>query len=126
MTWAVICEEGYPRTIHRREAGARLNARGCDVVEAPEAVKDALTWRYDRTSEAWVKLDTPRPAPWAKPEKDYRGKRAEAYGKTLETDRQLEAIVEALAVLFDGKPTPPKFAALLQDIAAVKARHPKP
>lgn len=121
--WATVDADGHIVRTHSREESARLNADGLTVIEAPDEVAtSANCWRL--TGRKWVQLS--QPISFRKRPANYAEARRAAYAEALETDRQLEAIVEALAVILEGKPTPPKLAALLNDIAAVKAQHPKP
>ena len=125
--FGTIDAEGHLMSAYSREETALLNAGDFDVVEVEqEVVIAADAWRYDRKAKAWgplkqrrVRIDLSAPT-------DYVGRRRRAYGQQLDMDRQLEAIVEALMALFEGKTIPPKLAAILAEIAAVKAQHPKP
>lgn len=121
--WVAVDADGHIVRTHSREDSARLNADGLDVFEAPDDVaSSASQWRM--LGGEWARLDAP--LNFRKLPANYSEARREAYGQKLESDRQFEAIVEALAVLFQGKTIPPKLASLLTDIAAVKALHPKP
>lgn len=131
--WAVIDADGYLLTSHGRLASAWLNAGGRTVVPVTGGIdRDPLNWRYDRAADAWVRLTEPRVLADPSAPQTYAEHRRRAYGRELEGDRQLEAIVEALA----GLATPAARAAapgafdrldaLRADIADIKARHPKP
>lgn len=130
--WAVIDADGHLRTSHGRLASAWLNADGLDVVPVSGGIdRDPLNWRFDRASAEWVRLAEPRVLADPSAPQTYADHRRVAYGRELEGDRQLEAIVEALT----GLATPAARAAapgafdrldaLREQIAAIKARHPK-
>lgn len=128
MIWATLDANGHVLRTHGREESAHLNAGGLTVVVAPDEIAADLSgWRHD--GDAWVRSRRPV----AKKAETYREARRRTYGQAIETDLQFEALVEAVTALASpavraviGNEPFAKLDALNDQIAAVKAAHPKP